>query len=67
MSVCTCEFHDKPNETFVIVGSAKNLHLAPRKLDCGYLRVYRLYQIEGSDEWKLEFLHKVSIKKKKYE
>ncbi|EQC32637.1 hypothetical protein SDRG_09613 [Saprolegnia diclina VS20] len=43
LSLSTCVFHDRGGETFLIVGTVKNMQLhAPTSEATGYLRVYRL-------------------------
>ena len=40
-SVCVCPFHDKGEEPFVVIGTAKNLRLHPRSCSEGFISVFR--------------------------
>lgn len=51
--IAYCTFHDQQGEVHLVVGSALNLHLAPRMCEAGFLSVYRV-TYEG-----LQLLHKV--------
>ena len=44
-SVCVCPFHDKGEEPFVVIGTAKNLRLHPRSCSEGFISVFRF--VEG--------------------
>jgi len=59
-SLCICNFASRGDETFLIVGTAKDTTLSPRSCSTGYLHTYRI--IEKPDEGhKLEFLHKTEV------
>jgi splicing factor 3B subunit 3 len=55
LSVCTCRFATHAAETLVIVGTAQDLQLHPRKTRSNYVHVYRL--LEG----RLQLLHSTEI------
>lgn len=55
LSVCTCCFSNRPEETFIIVGTAKDMTLHPRRMTAGFIHVYRLL---GE---RLQLLHKTQI------
>jgi splicing factor 3B subunit 3 len=50
-SLCTCRFQQHSDETFVVVGTARDLTLHPRRFSACSLRVYRLI------ESRLQLLH----------
>ena len=54
-SACTCCFANRPEETFMIVGTAKDMTLHPRSVSAGFIHVYRLL---GD---RLQLLHKTQI------
>jgi splicing factor 3B subunit 3 len=54
-SLCTCQFSDRAEETFIVVGTAKDLTLHPRRVTAGFLHVYRLL------DNRLQLLHKTPI------
>jgi splicing factor 3B subunit 3 len=54
-SVCTCRFLQHSEETFIIVGTTKDLTLHPRKTTASYINVYRL--LDG----KLQLIHKTEV------
>ena len=54
-SVCTCKFSHREGESFVVVGTAKDLKLHPRRSTACYIHVYRL--LDG----KLQLLHKTDV------
>lgn len=54
-SVCTCCFSNRPEETFIVVGTAKDMTLHPRRMSAGFIHVYRLL---GD---RLQLLHKTQI------
>ena len=56
-SLSTVVFHDRGGEVFLLVGTAKDMTLHPRKLSCGFVHVYRL--IAGRK--KLQFVHKTKL------
>ena len=55
MSMCTCVFHEKVDEVFVVVGTAKDLRLKPRRNAGGFVHVYR---VENSQ---LVLVHKTQV------
>lgn len=60
LSVCTCVFHDKRGQNFLIVGTAKDFQLQPKKLTCGYIHVYQIIQEEDGAK-KFKFIHKTEV------
>lgn len=56
-SLCFATFYNRPEDQFIVVGTAKDLQLAPRRCTEGYLHVYRI--VDGGK--RLEFFHKVFI------
>lgn len=54
-SVCTCRFSHHSEETFLIVGTVKDLIVTTRKFSSAYLHVYRM--IENT----LQLLHKTEV------
>jgi splicing factor 3B subunit 3 len=56
-SACTCVFHDRGGEIFLVVGTAKGLVLNPRSCDAGYIHVYRL--LDGGKRFSL--VHKTQV------
>mmetsp|Transcript_25467 Transcript_25467/g.37560 ORF Transcript_25467/g.37560 Transcript_25467/m.37560 type:complete len:1258 (-) Transcript_25467:112-3885(-) len=54
-SICTCVFSHISEEMFIVVGTAKDMTLHPRKVTCGYINVYRLL---GD---RLQLLHKTPL------
>lgn len=59
-SVCVCNFTCRPDETYALVGTAKDLSLNPRSCAGGYIYTYKIAElIDGG--YKLEFVHKVRI------
>eukprot|EP00002_Diphylleia_rotans_P015645 TRINITY_DN3029_c0_g1_i1.p1 TRINITY_DN3029_c0_g1~~TRINITY_DN3029_c0_g1_i1.p1 ORF type:complete len:1187 (+),score=271.71 TRINITY_DN3029_c0_g1_i1:60-3620(+) len=57
LSACVCMFQDYGNEYFLVVGTAKDMELCPRKAACGFLHVYR-FEDEGS---RITLFHKTQI------
>ena len=55
-SVCTCRFHDKVDESYVVIGTAKNLKIHPRSCSQGYISVFRF--VEGRS---LQLLHRTEV------
>jgi len=55
-SLCTCVFHDKEGEVFLIVGTAQDLTYHPRSCTAGYIHVYRI--LDGKQ---LQLLHKTQV------
>ena len=59
-SVCVCNFNSRPDETYALVGTAKDLTLTPRSCAGGFIHTYKIAElIDGG--YKLEFVHKVCI------
>ena len=57
-SVCVCNFACRPDETYALVGTAKDLTLNPRSCAGGFIHTYKIAElIDGG--YKLEFVHKV--------
>ena len=57
-SVCVCNFTCRPDETYALVGTAKDLSLNPRSCAGGFIHTYKIAElIDGG--YKLEFVHKV--------
>lgn len=54
-SVCTCRFPQHSEETFIIVGTAQNLTLHPKRWSMCYIHVYRLL---GDS---LQLLHRTEV------
>lgn len=49
----------RPDETYALVGTAKDLTLNPRSCAGGFIHTYKITElIDGG--YKLEFVHKVS-------
>lgn len=60
-SVCVCNFTCRPDETYALVGTAKDLTLNPRSCAGGFIHTYKIAElIDGG--YKLEFVHKVSTR-----
>ena len=57
VSIAAVPFSSQDDETFLIVGTAKDLVVSPRSSTCGYLHVYR-FQDSGRS---LEFIHKTKL------
>jgi len=57
LSMAICSFPHKNADTYLLVGTAKNMSLMPRKCDEGYIRTYRFI----NDDSALEFLHKTTV------
>jgi len=55
-SLCTCRFHDKGDESYVVIGTAKNLKIHPRSCSQGYISVFRF--VEGRS---LQLLHRTEV------
>ena len=55
-SVCVCPFHDKGEEPFVVIGTAKNLRLHPRSCSEGFISVFRF--VEGRS---LQLVHRTEV------
>ncbi|KAJ9664691.1 pre-mRNA-splicing factor rse1 [Neophaeococcomyces mojaviensis] len=56
-SIAAASFAGQDDETFLVVGTAKDLKVSPRSYTAGYLHVYRFHE-EGRE---LEFIHKTKI------
>ena len=54
-SVCTCKFQHHAEETFIVVGTAQDLNLHPKRWSACYVHVYRLL---GDT---LQLLHRTEI------
>ncbi|KAI5291139.1 pre-mRNA-splicing factor rse1 [Ascosphaera aggregata] len=57
VSVAAVPFTSQDDETFLIVGTGKNMVVNPRSFSEGYIHVYR-FQEEGRE---LEFIHKTKV------
>ena len=57
VSVAAVTFASQENETFLIVGTGKNIKVSPRSFDAGFVYVYRFLE-EGKE---LEFIHKTKV------
>ncbi|KAI1609413.1 pre-mRNA-splicing factor rse1 [Exophiala viscosa] len=56
-SITAAPFASQDDETFLIVGTAKDLVTSPRSFSAGFLHVYRLHE----DGKELEFIHKTKV------
>lgn len=57
VSIAAVPFSSQDDETFLIVGTGKDIVASPRSYECGYIHVYR-FQEDGKE---LEFIHKTKI------
>ena len=57
-SVCPIQFHERPGEWFVAVGTAVGLTLNPRTMSAAFIHLYRVNPQRG---WSLEFVHKTPV------
>jgi len=57
VSVAVVSFASQDGESFLVVGTGKDMVLNPRKFTEGYIHVYR-FQDDGKD---LEFIHKTTV------
>ena len=57
VSVAAVTFSSQENETFLVVGTGKNIRVSPRSSDAGFVYVYRFLE-EGKE---LEFIHKTKV------
>ena len=57
VSVAAVSFSSQDDETFLVVGTAKDLVISPRSFTAGFLSVYRFLE----DGKELEFIHKTKI------
>uniref|UniRef100_A0A7S2F9J7 DNA damage-binding protein 1 n=1 Tax=Octactis speculum TaxID=3111310 RepID=A0A7S2F9J7_9STRA len=55
LSICTCVFHARGGEAFVVIGTAKGMTLHPRQHQGCYIQVYRLL------DNRLHFQHKTEV------
>ncbi|KAK5091650.1 pre-mRNA-splicing factor rse1 [Lithohypha guttulata] len=56
-SIAAAPFSGQDDETFLVIGTAKDLKVSPRSYSAGFLHVYRFHE-EGRE---LEFIHKTKI------
>ncbi|XP_022082283.1 splicing factor 3B subunit 3-like [Acanthaster planci] len=56
-SLCVCKFANRGDDTFVLVGTAKDVTLSPRTCSGGFIHAYQLVD----DGKKLELLHKTPV------
>jgi splicing factor 3B subunit 3 len=56
-SVAACGFHSRPGESFLVVGTAKDVVMSPRICSVGYIYVFR-FSGDGST---VELVHKVTL------
>lgn len=56
-SIAAAPFAGQDDETFLIVGTAKDLTVNPRSFTAGFLHVYRFHE----DGKELEFIHKTKV------
>lgn len=57
VSVATASFSGQDDETFLVVGTAKDMVVSPRSFSAGFLHVYRFHE----DGKELEFIHKTKV------
>ncbi|MBE7180568.1 MAG: hypothetical protein INR71_05030, partial [Terriglobus roseus] len=57
VSIAAVKFTSQDNETFLVVGTGKDMIIAPRSFVCGFIHVYRFHD-EGRS---IEFIHKTKI------
>lgn len=57
VSITTAPFTGQDNETFLLVGTAKDLVVNPRSFTAGFIHVYRFHD-QGKE---LEFIHKTKV------
>lgn len=57
VSIATASFSGQDDETFLVVGTAKDMVVSPRSFSAGFLHVYRFHE-EGKE---LEFIHKTKV------
>lgn len=55
-SLAVCKFSNHPDQTYVLIGTAKDLTLSPRTCSGGIIYTY-LVKEEGNE---IELVHKVS-------
>lgn len=56
-SIAAAPFAGQDDETFLVVGTAKDLVVSPRSFSAGYIHVYRFHE----DGKELEFIHKTKV------
>ena len=57
VSIAIAPFNSQDNEHFLVVGTGKDMIIAPRSNACGYIHIYRLHDSGRS----LEFIHKTKV------
>ena len=57
VSITTVSFSSQDDETFLVVGTGKDMVVSPRSSTSGFIHVYR-FQEEGKE---LEFIHKTKV------
>lgn len=57
ISMAAVSFSSQDNETFLVVGTAKDLIVSPRSYSAGFMHVYRFLE----DGKELEFIHKTKV------
>lgn len=57
VSIATVSFSSQDDETFLVIGTGKDMVVSPRSSTAGYIYVYR-FQEDGKE---LEFIHKTKI------
>ncbi|KAK2070300.1 hypothetical protein P8C59_004806 [Phyllachora maydis] len=57
VSAVACAFQSQDNESFLVVGTGKDMVLNPRQFSEGYIHVYRFHE----DGKELEFIHKTKV------
>lgn len=57
VSIATASFSGQDDETFLVVGTAKDMVVSPRSFSAGFLHVYRFHE----DGKELEFIHKTKV------
>jgi len=57
VSMATVSFASQDNETFLVVGTGKDMILNPRQFSAGFIHVYR-FQEDGRE---IEFIHKTKV------
>ncbi|KAI9814234.1 MAG: pre-mRNA-splicing factor rse1 [Pycnora praestabilis] len=57
VSIATVSFSSQDDETFLVVGTGKDMIVSPRSYTAGFIHVYR-FQEDGKE---LEFIHKTKV------
>ncbi|KGO48072.1 Cleavage/polyadenylation specificity factor, A subunit, C-terminal [Penicillium expansum] len=57
VSVAAVSFSSQDDETFLVVGTAKDMTVSPPSSSCGFIHIYR-FQEDGRE---LEFIHKTQV------